>query len=177
MLAQRVALIMGLLFSSFYPLAGQDNPENWDQFPIIGNFIDAIETETDIWLAHRYRILRWDKARQELLPPGQDSHNWFINKFKDLFEHNGEYYLLAERSIWKLEGDTWRSIWGGLAEPIQELPPTTKIIGTHPEGLLLQSEGSFVYTAFLEQELIDAEPFPWNLDWVAGSFLSTRCRR
>ncbi|MEL7249653.1 MAG: hypothetical protein AAFO03_14595, partial [Bacteroidota bacterium] len=165
MLARRAALITSLLFSSLYPLAAQDNPADWDHFPIIGDFIEAVETETDIWFAHRYQILRWNKAQEELSPPQRNTLTGFVNIVKDLFEHNGEYYLLAERSIWSLQGESWRQIWGGLAEPTDDLPNTTKIIGAHPDGLLLQAADGVVYTAYLEQELIEFEPSPWNLDW------------
>ena len=161
----RITLVFGYLLLSFGSLYTQDRAEDWEYFPIIGDFVDAIETETDIWFAHRYHLLRWDKTRQELSQYLEGNTLWHISNAKDLFKYDGEYYLLSDRRLYQLQGENWEVIWGSSVNQPRLPREIIRAIGTYDSGLLFQFTNGFIYTIFPTEQDFDAELSPWNINW------------
>ncbi|MEL6971225.1 MAG: hypothetical protein AAFO02_13740, partial [Bacteroidota bacterium] len=161
----RTTCLIGLIIIVFTSSQAQVFSEEWEHFPIIGDFAGATETETDIWLAHRYGLLRWNKAQQQL---STYEENYLSGRFYNtshVFSRNGEHYLLGEYSLHQLVGESWRNLWGGFGAPQTALPDLTAIVGINDYGILAQSAEGYIYTIDTEHDVAWTELSPWNNDW------------
>ncbi|MEL7249652.1 MAG: T9SS type A sorting domain-containing protein [Bacteroidota bacterium] len=170
----RLLVLTGIMGSCLCNIQSQGSFEDWEYIPIIGDFVGAVDTDTAIWLLHRYGLLHWDRVQQRFHSYEGDylREPFFNNRY--VFSRNGEHYILGGAGLYQLQGGMWRNRWGRPGEPETDLSNFTAIVGTNEYGLLIKTSEGYIYTFDPENYTSWAEQSPWNINWWPNrSFLQT----